>query len=84
MNAKQFTSALKLATNRSAYPDLVVNARMDMFAGFGLRSFRPIYVRTTEVAALIRWHASYLSDGFDQNALDEIAQAGRTKLIIVE
>ena len=78
MNRAQFKKAIDLAMSKAEL-SLV---DFDVFFGFGLDDFKPVYCTIEQVARLIRWQALYLDGGIDQEALDEIAAAGRSKFII--
>ena len=56
---------------------------ISVFDGFGLREFRPVFVTLRQLAALVRWQCFYIGGGMDQDALAEIAEAGRTKFTLV-
>lgn len=56
---------------------------LDIFNGFGLPDFNPIHVTIRAVAALIRWQAQQFNGQFDAEALNEIAERGRRRFLII-
>lgn len=54
-----------------------------IFDGFGLSDFKPVTVTTAMVAQLIRWQALRFDGSIDVDALQEIANCGRHKFIVV-
>lgn len=81
MTAQDLKNAVQIARS-----DVDLHSELgsiDIFDGFGLRSFDPVYVTTRQVAMLVRWQAFNLGGGIDAEALNEIAVHGRRKFIIV-
>ncbi len=79
MNKQEMTEALTLAKTRK------VNEPTDIsiFAGCALRGFEPVNVTLDAVAALINWQALQFNGQWDNEALNEIAIAGRKKFMII-
>lgn len=81
MTNAQFLEAVKLAGVEHEEFD---NDILSMFVGCGLKGFGPVYVTLADVAELIRYQCSWMfHKGFDQEALQEIADIGRRKFLIV-
>jgi hypothetical protein len=54
-----------------------------IFDGFGLSDFKPVTVTVSMVAQLVRWQALRFDGSIDADALQEIANCGRHKFIVV-
>ena len=79
MNVKEFSQALTVAKSKQ---DLS-NEDIDIFGGFGLKDFAPVYCTVQQVARLIRWQAGTFAGGWDGEAMNEVAHFGRKRFIIV-
>jgi hypothetical protein len=55
----------------------------NIFDGFGLYEFQPVYCTVEQVAQLIVWQCFTFAGGIDYEALTEIADAGRRKFRII-
>ena len=54
------------------------------FDGFGLKDFNPVFCTMRQLARLVRWQCQYIfGDGFDADALNEIARHGRKRFLVV-
>jgi len=63
---------------RLAQSDADLSAEnLDIFDGFGLPGFQPVYCTQRQVARLIRWQCQYMNGEWDMAALNEIARCGR-------
>jgi hypothetical protein len=56
---------------------------IEVFVGFGLSDFKPVYVTIRQVARLIRWQAQLWNGEWDSEALQEIANYGRKRFKII-
>lgn len=72
MNKTQLSAALELALSK----DQLDREDTDMFLGFALLAFKPIYCTIRQLAALVRWQAVNFNGTIDQAALNEIAYWG--------
>ena len=79
MNVKEFYAALEVAKSGV---DLS-REDIDIFDGFGLKDFVPVYCTVLQVARLIRWQAGTFAGGWDGEMMNEVAHFGRKKFIIV-
>ena len=81
MTLEQFRKAAALALSNAELP--VADAQV--FDGFGLPSFQPVYVTIEAVAKLIRYQCFYLDGTFDSDALDGIARVAvkENKFILI-
>jgi len=79
MTKNELSDAFTLAQS----PDTLGNAEMDLFYGFGLPGFAPVYCTLRDVARLIRWQCSQLNGGWDREALQEIATHGRKRFQVI-
>jgi hypothetical protein len=80
MNRQEMKAAMAQAQSPQAEFDHVALA---IFEGFGLPDFRPVHVTTYAVGQLIRWQARRFDGQFDPTALQEIAQLGRQRFLII-
>ena len=80
MTTKELTAAFIVAKNK--YVDLT-NEDIDIFYGFGLKDFKPVYVTINQVAKLIRWQAGTFNGGWDADAINEIGYFGRKRFLII-
>ena len=78
MNKPELTAALAIAKSPAKLPPLG-----EEFDGFAAFDFRPIVTTLANVAALIRWQALQWNGQLDHEALQEIADYGRTKFQII-
>lgn len=80
----EFSQAYKIADNEKIELNND-NAPIDIFDGFGLKDFQPVYVTIEQVARLIRWQCSYVygATGFDSENLNEIGHFGRKRFLII-
>jgi hypothetical protein len=79
VNKQELAKALDLAKNRKVKEPTDIS----IFAGFGGRDYQPVFVTLDAVAALINWQCLQFNGQYDAMALNEIAQAGRTKFQII-
>lgn len=80
MHKRQLEAAVAIA--RSA-ADLL-GEDIDVFHGYGLHGFKPVTCTLRQVAALIRWQCVYLNGNLDGAALDELADLGKTRFIVLD
>ncbi len=80
MTAGQF----KIALYKSACSDYNHNADINVFDGFGLRGFQPVYVTYDQIAALISYQARQFNGEYDQSALDDIKTYGRKLFQVID
>ncbi len=55
----------------------------DIFHGFGLPDFKQVFCTTLQLAQLIRWQCFQMNGGIDSEALQEIANMGRKRFMVV-
>ena len=79
MTKDQLSQALQIAKSDK---DLHL-ASIDIFFGFGLEDFEPVYCTIDQVAALIRWQAVQFNGGIDSDALQEVCNVGRKKFLVL-
>jgi hypothetical protein len=79
MNVKEFSAAVAVAKSGV---DLS-REDIDIFMGFGLRDFAPVYCTVPQVARLIRWQSGTFAGGWDSEMMNEVAHFGRKRFIIV-
>ena len=79
MTTQEFKRAFTIA---SSDQDLT-NVNMGHLFGFGLQDFQPVSTTVEAVARMMRWQAHQMDGGWDEQALDEIRQCGRTKFIVI-
>lgn len=79
MTSKEFSAAFKIAQSKRHLGDEAAG----LFDGFGLPDFKVVHVTLDQVAELIRWQALQMNREFDPVALQEIADAGRKKFMII-
>ena len=79
MTTQQLSDAVALARSGAALnlDDL------SLFDGFGLPDFRPVACTPEALAMLVRWQCVCFDGSIDQEALNEIATAGRHRFRIV-
>lgn len=81
MTKNEFNEAFKIAKDFNI--DLS-NVDDSMLYGCGLPHYRfPVYVTKEAVAKLIRWQALQFNGEWNAEALDEVAQIGRTKFLVL-
>ena len=51
--------------------------------GYGLNSFEPVHVTLDMVASMIRYQCIMFNGDIDGNELNELADAGRRKFIVI-
>ena len=51
--------------------------------GCALRNFKPVHTTLRAVAKLIRWQALKLNGDWDMTEIDDLANIGRTKFLII-
>lgn len=81
MTKTQLSQAVAIAQNKQPLP--VEDNDLSIFDGFGLQNFQPVTVTVNQLAALIRWQALRFNGTMDAEALNEIAEAGRKKFMVV-
>jgi hypothetical protein len=79
MTKDEFSKAVEIAKSDA---DLSADVT-GLFDGCGLPGFEPVHVTLRNVAELIRWQALQLNGQFDAEALNEVANIGRKRFIIV-
>ena len=81
MTKDELSQAVAVATSEADLSNEVAN--IDIFNGYGLPGFKPVYVTVRQVAALIRWQAVQFDGGVHAESLNELAYAGRQKFQIL-
>jgi len=81
MTKKEFSDAYTIAMSNEKI-DMLAEP-IDVFDGFGLENFIPVYVTLRQVARLIRYQAVYLNGGIDTEKLQEVANCGRKLFKII-
>ena len=79
MNKPELTKAFDLAKSDE---DLSTED-IDLFCGFGLSEFDPIYCTIRQVARIIRYQCQYMNGGWDMDNFQEIANFGRKLFMII-
>lgn len=79
MNKAEFKRAFAVASSDQN----LTNVDMGHLFGFGLRDFQPVSTTVEAVARMMRWQAHQMNGGWDEQALDEIRVAGRTRFIVI-
>jgi len=51
--------------------------------GYGLPDFKPVHITLNNLAALVRWQCVQLNGSLDSTALNELAQIGKKKFLIL-
>ena len=81
MTKQQFSQAYQIArSNEKIDPG---QEPIDVFWGFALKDFVPVYVTLKQVARLIRWQAICMDGSIDSDNLQEIAFFGKKKFLII-
>lgn len=81
MTKHQFSEANTLArSNATINPE---QEPIDIFDGFALPDYAPVYVTIKQIARLIRYQAIYMNGGIDSDNLQEIANCGRRKFMVI-
>jgi len=78
----EFSQAYEMADNEKIELNND-NAPIDIFDGFGLKDFQPVFVTIKQVARLIRWQCSYIFGGWDMEELNQIGNLGRKRFLII-
>jgi hypothetical protein len=79
MTTQQLSAALELAQSDA---DLSRES-IGHFDGYGLNGFEPVLCTVQQVARLVRWQCIQLNGATDADALNELAQFGRRRFIVV-
>lgn len=79
MTKNQLNRAMEMAKSDA---DLS-NVDTGIFHGFGLMSFKPVWCTIDQIAALIRWQVIQFNGGTDSEALQELANVGRKKFLVL-
>jgi hypothetical protein len=79
MTNQEFKQAFKIAES----DETLTNEAADLFNGFGLNNFKPVFVTLRQVAELMRWQAKFLNGTWDMDALNEIGRLGRYRFKII-
>lgn len=80
MNKAEMTQALAIAKDNTI--DLL-NEDISLFDGYGLSDFVPVHVTLRQVARIIRWQAQCLDGTWDANEINQIANKGRKRFMII-
>lgn len=84
MNLTQFQLACKIAKSSES----LINEDIDLFDGFALPDFQPVYCTIRQVARLIRWQVGWQSFRYswtwDPEELNLIGNLGRKRFLIVD
>lgn len=81
MNKAELKEAVAIAQSDA---DLSVEGQQaSIFDGFALPDFKPVTVTLRQVAELIRWQAIELNGQIDAEALNEVANCGRKRFLVV-
>ena len=78
MTKSQLSEALKLAKT-----DQEIEESIDIFYGFGIQGFTPVYVTIPQIAKLIRYQCFTFAGTIDDENFQEIANYGRSKFLVV-
>lgn len=81
MTIEQLQKAFAIANDRNV--DLSNVDDTNLF-GFGLPTFAPVYTTLQAVAKVIRWQALQFNGQWNAEALNEVAQLGRKKFLILD
>lgn len=79
MTKDQATQAMEIA--QSNEENLCGN--IDIFNGFGLSDFKPVYTTLRDVAGLIRWQCFQLDGNVNAEALNDLVTLGRKRFMII-
>ena len=81
MTKKELAKALEIAKSDR---ELESKVATNMFLGFGLKDFEPVYCTLEQVAWLIRYQCFYIfGGGMDMDELNYIARHGKRKFLII-
>lgn len=81
MNKAELKEAVAIAQSDA---DLSAEAEQcNIFDGCALPDFKPVTVTVRQVAELIRWQAILLNGQIDTEALNELANWGRKRFLVV-
>ena len=82
MTKAELTKAKEIALSTDV--DLSHETRqIDIFNGFAMSDFKPVHVTVEMVAALIRWQALAFNGTLVADELNQIANLGRKRFLIV-
>tara|TARA_Y100000034_G_C6854379_1_gene388016 strand:- start:835 stop:1080 length:246 start_codon:yes stop_codon:yes gene_type:complete len=81
MNKQEMTQALEIAKDQSQN---LTDVDTDVMFGYGLPDFKPVHVTTRQVASIIRWQAGRFDGTWDAKEIDDIANLGRKRFMIIE
>ena len=79
MNKSELSIALTKAKNVD-YPE---GTEIDIFDGYGLDGFKPVYADLNMIARLIAWQCIRFDGSIDSEELDSIARIGRKSFLII-
>lgn len=79
MTKQELSEALKIANSEKS----LENVDIEIFDGYGLKNFQPIYCTVEQLARLIRWQCFQLNGKIDDEELNNLAYAGKKKFLIV-
>ena len=82
MTKAELQDAMKLMQSRRSEP--FDHDALDLLNGCALPGFKPVTCTRYHVAELIRWQCLQFDGEVDGEALNEIAEAGRRKFIVVD
>jgi hypothetical protein len=80
MTREELSRAFFLAKNRHTEEP----TDLSIFDGFGLQDFEKVNVTIDSVAALINWQCLQFNGQYDPVALNEVAEHGRKKFIVID
>jgi hypothetical protein len=79
MTNEQFKEAVTLAKS-----DTEIKDDIDIFDGYGLNDFKPVFVTLRQVARLIRWQCATFAGTWDSKELQSIQRFGRKRFQIID
>jgi len=79
MTRAEMTDALKIAKSDRS----LANVDTSIMYGYGLPDFQPAHVTLEQVAANIRWQAGRLDGTWDVQEINNIANLGRKRFMII-
>ena len=56
---------------------------IDLFNGYALSDYNPVHITIRDLAALVRYECMMMNGELDTAALQEIAEVGKAKFIII-
>jgi hypothetical protein len=79
MTRQQLQRAFQIAKQRNSKYD-----SLDWAVGFGLSDYEPMHITVEMLANLISYQCACLDGSWDQAALNEIAEHGKRKFVVID